>query len=199
MALHLPRETGEEVVTHLHAGGRAVGRGLVDDDAHAAEVDVAVVGNEVQGGRRDVDRDALLEDGLVALEPVPQRGVAGGDAQHGRAFLDARHLRQRDGDLLLAGRRAELLRRQGSVGPTLRQRDRDGLQARALVGHLEIKRRKAHRVGIGRQAQLRRIGLETRVQVPGSSGKGSDDEQKEDYDGGFAAGIIGGEGAHFFL
>jgi hypothetical protein len=64
---------GKKYSPILHAARRRVGGGLVHDRADAAEVDVAVVGDELERGRREVDGERLLERRLVALERVPER------------------------------------------------------------------------------------------------------------------------------
>ena len=161
MIFHLASKTGKEVVADLDAARRRVRRRLVDDRAHAAEIDVAIVGDELQRGRRDVDRDVLLHHGLVA---APKRGVARGDAQHGGTFLHTRHLCQRHRDLFLAHRLGELLGGEIPLGAVLRQRRLDGLQARPLVGDLDLRRRHADHVDIGRDDDLRRLGFKARSQ-----------------------------------
>ena len=55
---------------------------LVDDGAGAAEADVAVVGDQLEAGRREVERDLSLHHALVAPEPdeasrATTRSVAG--------------------------------------------------------------------------------------------------------------------------
>src|SRR5690606_33676289 len=56
----LPRLAGEEVVAYAHAVLPRLLRHQVDDGPPAAEGDVAVVGDQPEGGRGDVDREVLL-------------------------------------------------------------------------------------------------------------------------------------------
>src|SRR5678809_491799 len=90
-------------------------------------------------------------------------------------------LNQRHGDLVLAHGLAEVLQGKALVGAALRQDGREGLQACSLVCHLELERGKTDDVGVGRKADLRRIGFEARVQVPRSCAQGGDDEDEDNY------------------
>src|SRR5215510_887780 len=90
---YLARIAGKEVIAQLDAARRGIGRRLVNDHADAAEIDVAIVGDQLDGGRSDVDREVLLEHRLVALEVVPPRAIARAHAQDRSAFLYALQLR----------------------------------------------------------------------------------------------------------
>ena len=173
-----PREAGEEVVTDLDAALRRIGRGLVDDRAHAAEVHVAVVCDELERGRGDVDREVLLDRRLVAAEPVPERRVARGDANYRRTFLQAGEFRQGYRDLLLPDRLAVLLGQQRLRRAALGKGGGDRFQSGARVGHGDIERRGADRIRVRGEGDLWGIGLETLAEED-SGGYGCDDEGEE--------------------
>ena len=106
--------------------------------------------------------------------PLPQRGVACGDAKHGGPSLRPATLARGDGDLLLAHRLANCSdARRASVPPCESVAVTD-LQARALVGDLDLERREAHHVDVGRNGDLRRLGFEARPQVESTAGERGD-------------------------
>src|SRR5689334_2226786 len=172
----LPLETGKEIVPDLYPAARRIGGRLVNDHADAAEVDVTIVGNELHRGRREIDREILLDDCLVAAKKFPERCVARNDAQHGRAFLDARKLGwQRNAQFLFTDGLRVLLRRERLFRTSGRECRRDGFQSCALVGNVDLDRREPDHVGL-RQRDLRRVPLEAWRQQVRTHREGYDDD-----------------------
>ena len=183
LVLDLPGEAGKEVLADPHAARRGIGRGLVDDGAGPAEIDIAVIGDELDGGRREVDRDLLLYHRLVALEPAPQRRIARHHPQRGRPFLDAGELGEREAHLLLRDRRCELLGGDGGFRTARGQRDRQRLEAAARVADRDLQRRGADHGGIRREPDLRRLRLEARPEMDpgGDHARKQDNQEDENY------------------
>jgi hypothetical protein len=183
LILDLPLGSGEEVIPDPHSAGRRVGRGLVDDGAGAAEVDVAVIGDELEGRRRDVDGQILLHHGLIALEEPPQRPVAGGDPQDRGPFLEAGDLGCGHRELLFLHRLGVLLAGQVVLRAARSQRRGHGLESYALVGDGDLQGRGSQHVAVRRERDLRCVALEARREVVGAGGKPDDDGQQEKRNG----------------
>ena len=82
-------------------------------------------------------------------------------------------------------------------GPALGQSHRDGSQARAAIGHVDLERCDAEHLGIGQDRDPRRLGFETWPQVIGATADGGDDDDEEGNDDRqLAATSIGREGVH---
>ncbi len=194
VALHLPREARKEMVADFHPTARRIGRRLVDDHADATEIDVAVVGDDFERGRRGVYRDVLFEHGLVA---APQRGIACGDAKHGGPFLQAGHFCQVHPELLLAHRLSELLRSETVLCSALGERRRDRFQARPLVCDLDLERCQTHHAHIGRDHDPRRLRFETRPdQETTADQRGDKNQNRDGNEECFGAASIGRKSVH---
>src|ERR1035437_7463952 len=99
---YLALETREEIAADPDSARCRIRGRFVNDHADAAEVDVAVIGDELDGRRSDVDGESFLDHSLVAVEKIPERGVPRADAQDRGSFFDAgKFRRQSDHDFLL--------------------------------------------------------------------------------------------------
>jgi len=83
----------EKIIADLDPAGRGVRGRLVNDGADAAKIDIAIIGDQLDRRRCRVDREVLFQDGLVAAEEMPQRGVACSYAQYRGSFLDGAEFR----------------------------------------------------------------------------------------------------------
>ncbi len=87
--LDLAFVSGEKIAADFYARAGRIRRGFIHDHADAAEVHVAVIGDELDGGRGDIDGDVFLERGFVAAKKTPERAVARADSEHRGPFLEA--------------------------------------------------------------------------------------------------------------
>ncbi len=84
----------KKIFADLYSTRDRVCRRLVNDHADPAKVDVAVVGDDLQRRRGDIDGHVLLKHRVVAAKEIPQRIIAGTDPQHRRTFLQAGEFRR---------------------------------------------------------------------------------------------------------
>ena len=164
-----------KIIADPDSARRRIRGRFVNDHTDAAEVDVAVIGDELDGGRSDVDGEILLDHSLVAVEEIPQRAVPCADAQDCGAFFDAgKFRRQSDSDFLLGYRLGVLLGGQRVFGAACRERYGNRLQSGALIGNTDLHGRQAKHVGVRRELDLRCLPFEARSQVVRTTQKPDD-------------------------
>jgi hypothetical protein len=59
------------MMTDLYAAADRVGGGFVSHQSGAAKIDVGVVGNQLDGWRRDINRQVFLQHGFIATKKTP--------------------------------------------------------------------------------------------------------------------------------
>ena len=189
VVLDLAPNAGEEPAPDSDPARHRVRGCLVGDHACAAEVDIAVAGDEFDGRRSKVDRKVLLDYGLVAVREFPQRAVLRADTQYRGSFHAATQFRRQvDGERPFGHRPGVLFGDQRDLRAADRERRGDRLQSGALIADANLHRRQAQHLGVreldawSRPFEARREVIRTACQR-GENDQNNQDNRRESFPG----------------